>query len=477
MTVINASTASAAVILSPFSDQFDYQIQDPAGPNSSTSYSWISSGNDDMAAFGNGMDFTDPTPDFGNVTSMNLDLSNNNVNDVTMTNITALNGGGAISAARLGVMVDSMQLFFDEVMSHDDTITGSNHNDVLKAGGGSDDLNLGSGDDSGFGGDGADTLSGSSGNDSLSGEAGDDSLNGGSGEDTLTGGTGADTMNAGDGDDIYNVDNAGDVTAESFNDALGGVDLVNASASHTIGFGIENLTLTGTAAINGTGNTNANVITGNTGNNQLTGLNGNDTMNGGSGNDTLDGGNGNDSLLGSSGNDSLLGGSSNDTMRGGSGNDSANGGSGNDWLFGDSGNDVLNGGSGNDTISGGSGQDVLTGIGGNDVFDFNTVSDSTPGARDRIDGFDNAGGGNGDLIDLSGIDAITGGGDDNFAFLGVIQNPFPPPTAPGSLWLRNENGDTHVYGNVDADFDAEFALRIVDGAVGAGAYTVADFMV
>jgi Ca2+-binding RTX toxin-like protein len=184
MTVINASTASEAVILSPFSDQFDYQIQDPAGPNSSTSYSWISSGDDDMAAFGNGMDYTDPTPDFGNVTSMNLDLSNNNVNDVTMTDITALNGGGAISAARLGVMVDSMQLFFDEVMSHDDTITGSSHNDVLKAGGGSDELNLGGGDDN------------------LSGEAGDDSLNGGSGEDTLTGGTGADTMNAGDNDDI-----------------------------------------------------------------------------------------------------------------------------------------------------------------------------------------------------------------------------------------------------------------------------------
>jgi Ca2+-binding RTX toxin-like protein len=267
------------------------------------------------------------------------------------------------------------------------------------------------------------------------------------------------------------------VTGESFNDALGGVDLVNASASHTIGFGLENLTLTGSANIDGTGNTNADIIVGNTGNNRLTGQSGNDTLNGGSGNDTLDGGNGNDSLLGSNGNDSLVGGGNNDTMRGGSGsgNDSGNGGSGNDWLFGDSGSDVLNGGSGNDTISGGTGQDVMNGSGGNDVFDFNTVGESTPGARDRINGFDNAGNGIGDLIDLSGIDAITGGGNDAFAFLGGIQNPFPPPTAPGSLWLRNEAGDTHVYGNVDPDFDAEFALRIVDGGVGAGAYTAADF--
>ena len=49
---------------------------------------------------------------------------------------------------------------------------------------------------------------------------------------------------------------------------------------------MENLTLTGTAAINGTGNTLNNVLTGNSGNNVLDGGAGNDTMIGGLGNDT-----------------------------------------------------------------------------------------------------------------------------------------------------------------------------------------------
>ncbi len=49
---------------------------------------------------------------------------------------------------------------------------------------------------------------------------------------------------------------------------------------------VENLTLLGTANINGTGNNSANIITGNTGNNSLNGGGGNDTLNGLGGNDT-----------------------------------------------------------------------------------------------------------------------------------------------------------------------------------------------
>ncbi|MFN5895291.1 MAG: beta strand repeat-containing protein, partial [Dolichospermum sp.] len=54
-------------------------------------------------------------------------------------------------------------------------------------------------------------------------------------------------------------------------------DTLSASVTTTLPGGVENLTLTGTTAINGTGNANNNVFQGNSANNTLTGLDGNDT--------------------------------------------------------------------------------------------------------------------------------------------------------------------------------------------------------
>jgi serralysin len=70
---------------------------------------------------------------------------------------------------------------------------------------------------------------------------------------------------------------------------------------------VENLTLTGSASINGTGNSLANTITGNSGANILNGGAGNDTLNGGVGNDTIHGGAGNDTINGGLGADTLTG--------------------------------------------------------------------------------------------------------------------------------------------------------------------------
>ena len=146
---------------------------------------------------------------------------------------------------------------------------------------------------------GSDTLSniedviGSAENDVLTGDAVANALKGGAGNDTLDGGAGADSMVGGSGDDTYIVDDVGDICAENAGE---GTDTILSSVDCTLDAELENLTLTGTASIDGIGNEMANVLIGNTGDNVLTGGDGDDTMIGGGGADTLTGGLGNDTL-------------------------------------------------------------------------------------------------------------------------------------------------------------------------------------
>ena len=111
---------------------------------------------------------------------------------------------------------------------------------------------------------------------------------------SLTGTSGNDTLTGGAGNDTYYVDNTKDVVTEL---ASQGTDTVNSSITYTLTSNVENLTLTGTAAINGTGNTLNNVISGNTGNNVLNGGAGDDIIYGREGNDTLNGGLGKDTFV------------------------------------------------------------------------------------------------------------------------------------------------------------------------------------
>ena len=80
-------------------------------------------------------------------------------------------------------------------------------------------------------------------------------------------------------------------------------DSTTSTTSTTLAAGARNLTLTGTAAINGTGNALDNLINGNEAANQLRGGAGADTLNGLAGNDILDGGAGRDTLTGGTGAD------------------------------------------------------------------------------------------------------------------------------------------------------------------------------
>ena len=162
--------------------------------------------------------------------------------------------------------------FFKNIYETDgnDYISGGDGDDKLYGETGDDYLN----GDSTNGKNGAEKVFVGNGNDFLSGGEGDDILEGGNGNDVLNGGTGSDQMNGGTGNDIYFVDIIGDSVDETNG---GGIDTVNSSITYTLGTAIENLTLTGTAAINGTGNALNNILTGNSAVNTLTGLTGNDT--------------------------------------------------------------------------------------------------------------------------------------------------------------------------------------------------------
>jgi len=250
------------------------------------------------------------------------------------------------------------------------------------------------------------TITGNAGDNSLMGGSGDDTISGGAGNDTLDGGTGADSLAGGVGDDVYAVDSTTDVIIELLTE---GTDLIRSSVTYAMQANIENLTLTGTAAINGTGNSLSNVLTGNTGNNSLVGGAGNDTLNGGGGVDTLIGGSGDDTYVISSNADIIieLSGEGADLIRSsvtctmqdnienltligtaavnGTGNSLSN------VLTGNIANNSLDGGLGDDTLVGGIGRDTITGGSGKDLFSFAAgdalISGTTSLSFDRITDF------------------------------------------------------------------------------------------
>lgn len=125
-------------------------------------------------------------------------------------------------------------------------------------------------------------------------------LTGNAAKNTLNGRAGSDRMIGRGGDDTYVVDSKGDAVIEVEGE---GTDTVRSSISYTLRANVENLTLTGSAAINGTGNELTNSMRGNSARNVLRGMEGDDALNGSGGDDRLLGGPGNDVLTGGTGAD------------------------------------------------------------------------------------------------------------------------------------------------------------------------------
>jgi len=256
-------------------------------------------------------------------------------------------------------------------------------------------------------------------------------ITGNHGNNLLDGGAGKNTLIGGLGDDTY-ILNGADVITEL---ADQGTDTVVSMLTYNLRQHFENLTLTGSANLNGTGNSLINVMTGNIGNNNLNSGAGNDTLIGGVGNDTMIGGLGDDTysvdslldviienadegkdtvlssitytlgatvedlvLTGAGGesngtgnllNNRIDGNTGNNVLNGGGGNDSLHGGQGYDAVYGGDGDDDVDGGFGNDTLSGGLGNDALWGNDGDDTYLFgrgqgiDTIGDYWKGLVDK----------------------------------------------------------------------------------------------
>ena len=219
--------------------------------------------------------------------------------------------------------------------------------------------------------------------------AGDDHFNGGANAETVLDGDGADTIKLGGGNDTYRaVFNFVGDGSDVIDGGKGAADLYDASTVTSVNLLINLDSVAHTDVLTGAPNTAAvknsiffyppETITGF---------------------ENASGGDGNDSIFGTAAANVLTG----------------NGGF--DGLFGYGGNDQLLGGDGADNIFGGKGSDILTGGADADTFNFVSLSDSTvaQSGRDTITDFEIGI----DKIDLSKIDAIKGGGDDAFTYIGA----------------------------------------------------------
>jgi Ca2+-binding RTX toxin-like protein len=402
-----------------------------------------------------------------------------------------------------------------------DTIEGNAGDDRLYGQDGGDTLHLadhveqliqtGSDSITGYGNDLANYIRGNNANNALFGEGGDDVLIGNGGNDYLDGGTGADSLQGGPGNDVYVVDHGGDHVFEL---AGQGIDTVNASISYTLSNNVENLTLTGSASISGTGNSLNNTIIGNSGNNILDGGAGIDVLRGGSGNDVYrvdrsddevqeavgggidtvessafyysisdlyeienltligDAYQGNGNAL----NNTITGNARDNLLYGYEGNDILIGNGGNDSLSGGDGDDVINGGEGNDALFAGAGINTLIGGTGNDLYfietDGNTLIEYADEGIDQV--YSNVSHTLSEHIEvlvLQGTAASgTGNAEDNIIIGNASDNTLLGQG--GNDTLRGGDGNDILQGASLSDADQATQIDVLEGGAGSDCFSI-----
>jgi Ca2+-binding RTX toxin-like protein len=291
------------------------------------------------------------------------------------------------------------------------------------------------------------------------------------GNNTILGNSGTNTLIGGAGDDTYGVDNATDVVTELAGE---GTDTVNSAITYTLGDNVENLTLTGTADINGTGNALNNTITGNAGANSLDGGAGDDTLIGGSGRDELNGGTGADTLMGGLGNDDYdvqdvgdvvteAANEGHDTVRstinytlGDNVEDLIFTGTGNLSGTGNALNNFMQGNNDNNTFDGGLGADVMQGLLGDDTYTVDDANDVI--VEDGFVGFDN-----GTDTVIANITYTLGDNLENLILTGT--------TDINGTGNTQDNTITGNTGNNTLDGGAGFDTAIISGTLAAATIT------
>jgi Ca2+-binding RTX toxin-like protein len=395
---------------------------------------------------------------------------------------------GTGTADRIDALASDDQIYAG---AGDDQLQGGSGNDHIYGEGGNDFIDGGSGADQMDGGDGNDQFvvddandivveAFGAGQDSVSasidytltdnvehllltgtatratGNALDNTLTGNAANNLLDGGAGGDLLIGGAGDDTYVVDNLGDVITEGVG---AGTDQVQASVSHTLSSNVENLVLTGAAAINATGNSLNNVLTGNDSGNVLDGGAGSDTLIGGLGNDTYVVDNAGDVVTetAEAGNDLVLanitytlGADLENLTLTGTGNINGSGNALDNAITGNGAVNTLTGGSGNDTLDGGLGADSLLGGVGDDLYAVDSAGDTVTeyaneGQDTVLSSVNYTLGANVEALVLSGVSAINGTGN---TLENVVMGNGADNTLDGGLGadtlLGGDGNDTYV---------------------------------